>query len=72
VNITAPARYYSHRLQRFISQDPIGFAGGDTTLYAYIFNSPTNYFDPTGQFGWPTARENNKACQCRLGMSTAY
>jgi RHS repeat-associated protein len=42
------ARYYSPRLQRFISQDPIGFGGGDTNLYAYTFNSPTNLTDPGG------------------------
>jgi RHS repeat-associated protein len=34
------ARYYSHLLQRFISEDPIGFAGGDPKLYAYAFISP--------------------------------
>jgi RHS repeat-associated protein len=42
------ARYYHPRTQRFISQDPIGFAGGDTNLYAYAFNSPTNFIDPSG------------------------
>ncbi|MCA9458265.1 MAG: RHS repeat-associated core domain-containing protein, partial [Nitrospira sp.] len=50
------ARYYSPVQQRFISEDPIGFAGGDVNLYAYVFNSPTNYTDPMGLFvytGWP-------------------
>lgn len=42
------ARYYSPDLQRFISQDPIGFGGGDSNLYAYVGNSPTNYTDPSG------------------------
>ncbi len=41
------ARYYDPSLQRFISEDPIGFAGG-TNLYAYAANSPTNYTDPSG------------------------
>ncbi|WP_405087575.1 RHS repeat-associated core domain-containing protein [Microbispora sp. NBC_01389] len=41
------ARYYSPTLQRFISEDPIGVAGG-TNLYAYAANSPTNYTDPSG------------------------
>ncbi len=31
------ARYYSPTLQRFISEDPIGFSEGDTNLYAYVF-----------------------------------
>jgi RHS repeat-associated protein len=43
------ARYYSPKLQRFISEDPIEFGGGDVNLYAYVFNSPTNYTDPTGE-----------------------
>jgi RHS repeat-associated protein len=61
-------RYYSPRLQRFISQDPIGFAGGDTNLYAYIFNSPTNYFDPIGQFGWPVHERITKDALQRAGL----
>lgn len=44
------ARYYSPTLQRFISEDPIDFAGGDTNLYAYVGNSPCNFTDPSGQF----------------------
>jgi uncharacterized protein RhaS with RHS repeats len=42
------ARYYSPSLGRFISEDPIGFAGGDVNLYAYVGNSPTNAIDPNG------------------------
>ena len=42
------ARYYSPSLQRFISEDPIGFDGGDLNLYAYVSNDPVNFFDPFG------------------------
>jgi RHS repeat-associated protein len=42
------ARYYSPLLGRFISQDPLGFAGGDGNLYAYVFGDPINFFDPSG------------------------
>ncbi len=42
------ARYYHPGLQRFISEDPIGFGGGDPNLYAYVFNSPTILRDPSG------------------------
>jgi hypothetical protein len=35
-------------LQRFISEDPIGFAGGDPNLYAYARNNPATYSDPLG------------------------
>ncbi|GID93187.1 hypothetical protein Adi01nite_25990 [Amorphoplanes digitatis] len=41
------ARYYDPELQRFISEDPIGPAGG-LNLYAYAGNSPTNATDPSG------------------------
>lgn len=44
------ARYYDPTLQRFISEDPIGFEGGDVNLYAYVSNNPTNYTDPDGNF----------------------
>jgi RHS repeat-associated protein len=42
------ARYYHPGLQRFISEDPIGFAGGDTNLYAYVANNPLLFVDPFG------------------------
>ena len=44
------ARYYSPKLQRFISQDPIGFRGGGADLYAYAYNSPTELVDPLGLY----------------------
>src|SRR5207253_4169113 len=42
------ARYYNPSLQRFISEDPIGFAGGDVNLYDYAAESPENLRDPSG------------------------
>jgi RHS repeat-associated protein len=42
------ARYYSPGLQRFISEDPLGFASGDADLYAYVGNAPMDYVDPSG------------------------
>jgi RHS repeat-associated protein len=42
------ARYYHPGLQRFISEDPIGFAGGDVNLYSYVGNSPLSFIDPFG------------------------
>ena len=41
-------RSYSPTLKRFISEDPIGFAGGDPNLYAYVFNNPLTFNDPSG------------------------
>lgn len=41
------ARYYDPELGRFISEDPIGIAGG-LNLYSYAGNDPVNSRDPTG------------------------
>lgn len=43
------ARYYNPELQRFLSEDPLEFGGGDVNLYAYVVNNPMSYVDP---FGW--------------------
>jgi uncharacterized protein RhaS with RHS repeats len=42
------ARYYQPRLQRFISEDPIGLVGGDVNFYAYTGNEPIRFFDYDG------------------------
>ena len=42
------ARYYDPRIGRFISEDPIGFAGEDLNLYRYVFNGSVNMIDPNG------------------------
>ena len=42
------ARFYDPQIGRFISEDPIGFAGGDVNLYGYVWNNPLNYVDPFG------------------------
>jgi RHS repeat-associated protein len=42
------ARYYDPSVGRFISEDPIGFAGGDINLYGYVLDDPVNLVDPFG------------------------
>jgi RHS repeat-associated protein len=42
------ARYYDPQVGRFISEDPIGFDGGDENLYAYVGNNPVMGVDPSG------------------------
>jgi RHS repeat-associated protein len=50
------ARYYDPVSSEFISQDPLGFAGGDTNLYRRAGNSPANATDPSGlAWGWAAA-----------------
>jgi RHS repeat-associated protein len=45
------ARYYNPTFGRFISEDPIGFFGGDANVYRHVWNSPTNFTDPIGEAG---------------------
>jgi RHS repeat-associated protein len=42
------ARYYDPRTGRWISQDPLSFDGGDSNLYRYVSNNPTNGTDASG------------------------
>jgi RHS repeat-associated protein len=41
-------RWYDPALGRWLSEDPIGFAGDPWNLYRYVGNSPTNGTDPSG------------------------
>ena len=41
------ARYLDPALGRFVSEDPIGLAGG-VNLYAFVGNDPVNGWDPSG------------------------
>lgn len=45
------ARYYDVKAGRFLSEDPIGFLGGQD-FYAYVGNSATNRIDPSGLSWW--------------------
>jgi RHS repeat-associated protein len=42
------ARYYDPSVGRFISEDPIGFDGGDVNLMVYVKNNPVLLIDPLG------------------------
>ena len=45
------ARYYDAEIGSFISLDPINFSSGETNLYGYVRNRPTDMKDPLGLFG---------------------
>ncbi|MEL7079104.1 MAG: RHS repeat-associated core domain-containing protein [Cyanobacteria bacterium J06582_2] len=45
------ARYYDPNAGRFISEDPISFAAGDSNIYRYVGNNPLFYLDPSGFCG---------------------
>ena len=42
------ARYYNPNIGRFISEDPIGFAGDDQDLFSYVGNNPVRFTDAFG------------------------
>ena len=42
------ARYYDATTARWISQDPMRFDAGDSNLYRYVNNRPTEESDPSG------------------------
>jgi RHS repeat-associated protein len=52
------ARYYHPALQRFIAENPIGFAGGRANLYAYAQNNPLGLTDPLGVDVDPTGQQS--------------
>ena len=41
-------RWYDAAVGRWMSEDPIGFVGGDANLHRYVGNSPAMYRDPLG------------------------
>lgn len=49
--VLAPFRAYDPGLGRWISEDPIGEAGG-LNLYGYVGNHPAGLVDPTGEFAF--------------------
>ena len=46
------ARDYDASIGRWLSKDPILFAGGDTNLYGYVLQDPINLIDPSGLCPW--------------------
>ncbi|WP_370623539.1 peroxidase family protein [cf. Phormidesmis sp. LEGE 11477] len=48
------ARYFDPAPGTFVSTDPLGFDAGDSNIYRYVFNSPTNYTDPSGEVAFTT------------------
>ena len=62
------ARYYDPQMGRFLSEDPIGFGGGDSNLSRYVLNSPYGYRDPSGK----NLIEYIKANKVVLGFGGAF
>jgi len=49
------ARWYDGVGGRFVSEDPMGLAAGDGSLYRYVGNDATGAVDPTGLLVGATA-----------------
>ncbi len=62
------ARFYDSSSGRFLSEDPIGFAAGDTNLHRYVGNSPLTFVDPSGWTAVDTGVGYNLS---RIGVSLA-
>ena len=65
------ARYYDPETHRFISQDPMGFDGGDVNLYAYALNNPVLFSDPLGLWTFSLGVNINAALGIGGGGGTA-
>ncbi len=61
-------RYYSFELARYISEDPIGLAGGDVNYYVRVGNSPLNSVDPMGLREWTIHRKGFSAGLVIFGL----
>jgi RHS repeat-associated protein len=47
-------RHLDTRSGRWMTEDTIGFSGGDINLYRYVENRVTSIVDPSGESGWIT------------------
>lgn len=65
------ARDYDAQTGRWTAKDPLGFAGAQSNLYAYVNNNPVNLVDPTGQDWFETLKKLtvfNPALQAASGL----
>jgi RHS repeat-associated protein len=46
------ARDYNAETGRWTAKDPLGFGGGDTNVYGYVYSDPINLVDPTGLYNY--------------------
>jgi RHS repeat-associated protein len=53
------ARDYDPKAERWLQQDPIQFDSGDSNLYRYTSDNPTNAADPTGLRETPNDNPNH-------------
>jgi len=64
-------RYYDPTVGRFISEDPLGFGGGDVNLYTYTGNRPISLSDPSGLAAIDGSCKNSAAIEALLPIVEA-
>ena len=62
-------RWYDPEIGRFISEDPIGFAGGDINLYGYVWNNPQSWTDPSGNSACDSQKRKRQRIPCPPTLS---
>ena len=62
------ARFYDPSHQRWLSEDPLGFAGG-LNLYAYVGSDPTDRTDRLGLAGFPMSPTEGLLCAYVVGRA---
>jgi RHS repeat-associated protein len=65
-------RWYNSDLSRWMSEDPIGFDGGQSNLTEYVGNDPTNATDPSGLEWVPVSGTSDDGGRYRLYQGQWY
>jgi RHS repeat-associated protein len=66
-------RWYDPSMGRWVSEDPIGFGGGDSNPYQYVGNQPLTLLDPSGlwaEWVWPWDSSANRNLHDTASMWT--
>jgi RHS repeat-associated protein len=66
------ARYYNPTIGRFISEDPMGFAGSGPDLYAYAVDDPIDFNDPFGLDKNAPNSANQSSWQQKMRQASHY
>ncbi|WP_212637022.1 RHS repeat-associated core domain-containing protein [Desulfovibrio gilichinskyi] len=64
-------REYDPAIGRFITPDPLGFAGGDVDVYGYCLDDPINFHDRTGLAGKSEGKEQGTYSKIASGLHKA-
>jgi RHS repeat-associated protein len=69
-------RWYDAAVGGWLSEDPIGFASNDTSLYRYVRNRPTTATDPCGTelitIAWTTYTIGSLMASSLAALYTCY